>query len=698
MAIRSNVNAQLISIDSSKSKQLSEVIISGSSSKDAKILKNAIDEMDLPQSVSILNSKTLNQQQVANLSDILKNANGIYIMGNTGGYQEEIASRGYNISSTNTFKNGIRFFNGMKIETSGIDKIELLKGNSAIEYGNVAPGGVMNIVTKKPKFDFGGEVSMTFGSFQNFKPQFDIYGSLNKKQSIAFRLNASTQKTNSFRKYLHSESFYINPSLIFKISKKSTILLEGDFSKNTSVPDFGAGIINYQIQNIPRNRFTGVSWGTYKAQQGFGKINYHTILNQKWQMNGFVGFRSYSTTLTSNTRPSSTDVSIDGSWIRNIQKSDIKDNYLIQQLDLNSEFKTGKIRHQLLLGADAEQFETITTKYNNFNNYDTINIFEEYSNKNEREIPSLSKNTLTKNPVQRFGIYVQDLISISQKLKFFLGMRYNQIYSKTSTLTYSKLTLDKNTSTNKPFSPKIALIIQPNKNQTIFSSYSNSFILNSGIDINGKSIKPSNINQIEVGLKNLFLKNRIKLNLTLYQIVNSNLAQTSLLNGNTNQNIKELAGEVKGRGIEIDGETKLNNYFSILFGYSYNKTWYTKSNIYTIGSELRYNPKHTANASLNYTFQQGKLKKLNLGTICQYFGKRYAGRSTRSTIKDDKYKLIPLNSYCIIDITASYPFKKFTFCGKLSNILNEVNYNVHDDNSLNPITPINFVLQLKYNF
>jgi len=95
----------------------------------------------------------LQQQQISNLTDVLKNVNGVYIMGNTGGYQEEIASRGSNISSTNTFKNGIRFFNGMKIEMSGIDKIEVLKGNTAIEYGNVAPGGVLNIITKNPNLN-----------------------------------------------------------------------------------------------------------------------------------------------------------------------------------------------------------------------------------------------------------------------------------------------------------------------------------------------------------------------------------------------------------------------------------------------------------------------------------------------------------------------------------------------------------------
>ena len=89
--------------DTAQNNVLHEVTIEGSILKTPKISKNGITEMDLPQAITILDGKTLQQQQISNLTDVLKNVNGVYIMGNTGGYQEEIASRGSNISSTNTF-------------------------------------------------------------------------------------------------------------------------------------------------------------------------------------------------------------------------------------------------------------------------------------------------------------------------------------------------------------------------------------------------------------------------------------------------------------------------------------------------------------------------------------------------------------------------------------------------------------------
>ena len=130
----------------------------------------------------------------------------------------------------------------------------------------------------------------------------------------------------------------------------------------------------------------------------------------------------------SNTRPNSGTngtVQANGNWNRSIQRTQAKDNYFIQQLDLTGEFKTGKFDHKVLVGADVENFKTQTTVYNSFANYDTINIFEDYNAAAEPVIPTLSKNTLTTAPISRFGLYAQDLISFSEKWKALAGIRYS---------------------------------------------------------------------------------------------------------------------------------------------------------------------------------------------------------------------------------------------------------------------------------
>jgi len=686
--------------DSLSSYALNEVAVVARNKKNLAVGKMNISEMDLPQAMIVIDENALKAQQISNITDLLKNVNGMYIMSTTGGYQEEIASRGTNLTSTNTFKNGIRYYGGMKTEISGIEKAEILKGNAALLFGNVAAGGVMNLVTKKPKFDFGGNVAFTYGSFDRYKPQFDFYGPLNKQKTIAFRLNGSYEQANSFRNYVDSKTYYINPSLIFEVTPKTTILLEGDYTNTNTTPDFGTGIVNYQLVNIPRDRFMGVSWGEYKAKQSFmsGKIT-HTF-NDKLSISSLTGLRYYNTDLFSNARPNTSGsvIAQNGDWKRNIQRSAVDDSYFIEQLDLNANFKTGALKHQALVGFDIESSETQTTAYNQFANYDLINIYNDYNPAIEPAIPVMTQNTLTKNPLNRYGIYAQDLISLQKYIKLLVGARYSNIESTSNVFTYATQTTVETKATDKAFSPKIGLTVQPTKQQSLFASYSNSFALNTGVDINGNALDPSIIDQYEIGIKNKLLHNKLSINATVYQINNSNLAQTSLENGNTNSNVKELAGATKTQGAELDMEYLPFRNLRILGGYSYTKTTYTQSNTYIVGSELKYNPKNTANLSAAYTFTKGALKNVQLGFISSYIGERFAGRSTRLTVQNDAYKLIPLAAYFTHDITLGYDLKKWNFKAKLSNITNTLSYNVHDDNSLNPIAPFNFSINAQYNF
>lgn len=672
---------------------LIEVVVNGSS-HNTKISKSEIKQMDLPQASAIITTETLKQQQVNSISDVLKNANGVYIMGTSGGYQEEIASRGFALRSDNTFKNGMRYFNGMMIETSGLEKVEFLKGSAAMLYGNVAPGGILNLVTKKPKFEFGSEVGLTYGSFNTFKPTIDIYNQIGKNKKVAFRINGSYEKANSFRKYVESEKYYINPSLLINLSDKTELLIEADYINDSRTPDFGAGVINYQLINIPRNRFLGVTWGKYNAEQLSNTITFKHEINNNWNINFINGIRYYKTELFSNTRPNTGGlISDNGDWKRSIQKADTKDNYFTQQINLNGQFSIGKTKHNFLFGADVENYKTYSTRYNN-SNYDVINVFEDYDASLETTIPTITKNRLISTPISRFGIYLQDLVSLTEKWKVLAGIRYSYQDTENNTLTYSNNTTTITNNYDGAYSPKIGLIYQPTKNHTIYATYSNSFDVNTGANINNEPLKPSIIDQYEIGFKNILFNDKIQANITLYQINNNNLAQTSLVD----PNFKELAGSIRSEGIEIDITAKLFKGFQVITGYSFNETKYVKSNTYIEGSLLRYNPKNTANLSFNYELLDGKFKGLNLGIINTYFGDRYAGRSTQVTVANDIRKLILLEEYFQMDAVLGYNFKKFSLKTKLSNVLNELNYNAHDDNSLNPIAPRNFSISLNYTF
>jgi len=251
-------------------KELNEVMVQDTrtlNEKTVDIGKAGIKAMDLPQSVIVIDATTLRNQQVGRLSDVLNNTSGVYVMGTTGGVQEEIAGRGFAYGSSNTFKNGVRYNNGAMPETTSLERIEILKGSSAILFGNVAAGGVLNLVTKKPQFQQGGEISFRAGSYAFYKPAIDIYGPINNSQTVAFRLNTTYENALSYRDQVKADRIFFNPSFLIKASKKTEIIIEGDYLRDNRTLDYGTGSVNYAIADIPRNTFLGAKWSYNQVYQ-----------------------------------------------------------------------------------------------------------------------------------------------------------------------------------------------------------------------------------------------------------------------------------------------------------------------------------------------------------------------------------------------------------------------------------------------
>ncbi len=681
--------------------ELEEVTILNSRSlneQTSTISKSNIKAFDLPQSVMTISKEVLVQQQTLRLSDALRNVNGLYVMGATGGTQEELAGRGFAYNSNNTFKNGARFNNGVLPEMSSLERVEVMKGSNAILFGNVAAGGVINLVTKKPIFEKGGEVSLRMGSYGFYKPSIDLYGPLDTKNKFAYRVNTTYESANSFRDEVHSKRFYINPSFLMKLSPKTDVLLEADYLEDNRTLDYGTGAINYSIANIPRSRFLGAKWSYFAATQKSLTATVNHQINKDWKLRVMLAGQDYGTDLFGTTRPNANNqfVKPDGKWIRGLQRSEVTENYFVAQADLTGQFKTGKIQHAFLFGADADGYNTETTAYNNLAKYDSINVFNLETFKQRNDIPELSKRTLTRNPTQRVGVYVQDLISFSSQLKLLVGARYsyldrqNEVYTHPTASTAAKTTITNNY--DGAITPRFGLIYQPISSTSLFASYANSFTLNSGIDINSNPLPPSFIDQYEIGVKNELLKGLLSANVTAYQIVNSNFTQAVIIPvGNPNNipaNAQELAGEVTSKGIEIDVMTKAYRGFSVIAGYSYNETRYTRSNIFVEGSLLRYNPQHTANMSIFYQLPaQSRWRNFNAGVTLFYTGDRVAGRSTRLTIPNDAFRLMPIPNFMQVDATVGYVHQKVSVRMRISNLFDTLSYYVHDDNSVNPIAP-----------
>ncbi len=119
--------------------------------------KSNLTVMENPQAVSIVTHEIIEQQQAKQLSEVLQNVNGVYLTSARGGSQDSFGGRGFIFGNDNIYKNGARVNSGVFPEVTGLERVEVLKGATAMLYGNAAAGGIINLVTKKPKFNFGGK-------------------------------------------------------------------------------------------------------------------------------------------------------------------------------------------------------------------------------------------------------------------------------------------------------------------------------------------------------------------------------------------------------------------------------------------------------------------------------------------------------------------------------------------------------------
>ncbi len=708
VVVKESQTTQLSLSLSEDARQLQAVIIQAHKSlneKPVSIGKIAINPLDLPQSIAVIGSEVMRDQQVQRLSDVIKNVNGIYLSTTRASTQENFSARGYAFSSTNLFKNGARINSGAMPEMSSLEKVEVLKGSAAILYGQVAPGGVVNMVTKQPKFRTGGEVSMRIGSYDLYKPAFDIYGPLSGK--VAYRINGTYESAGSYRDKVSSERFYVNPSLLFKLGSRTELVLEGDYLKHRFTPDFGIGSLNNtKIPDVPRSRFMGAAWQYATTKQATATATVKHQLTETWTLNGSLSYQNYNRDYYSTER---IQAAANGDWKRPLGRTYTEEDYYTGQLNLNGKVKTGRLQHTILAGLDADRYLTNNIAFNQPAIYDSINILDLNKYAQRTDIPAAARIRSIDIPLNRYGVYVQDLIQISSKFNVLAGLRYTYVQAKgadsTNLLTGKQSKgVDK---TDKAFSPRLGLVYKPTGTTSIFASYANSFNTNSGVDVDGNTLKPSIIDQYEVGVKNDFFGGLLSANITAYRIVNNNLAQTApfLKDGvtpNNNTAIKALTGQTTSDGVELDVTGQPMVGLSLMAGYSYNYMRYTKTpeakGNFITGERLVNSPAHTANASAFYTFHSTGLKGLKLGATANYIGDRFGGWNNTKGQTQAYSRLMEVAGFTTLDLSAGYTYNKFSVLAKVSNLTNTYSYYVHENYSINPIPPRQFVATVGYRF
>src|SRR5690554_4574595 len=340
------------------------------------------------QSISVLSGKLIEDQGVLTIAEATKNVPGVYSFATYGNKRESMSSRGFR--GIPILKNGVRVhsdFRGVGVLTDmqGVDNIQVLKGAASITQGVAtdlgSPGGVVNLVTKTPKYVFGGNADLRIGSYGQARTTFDVYGPLVESGNVAFRVNTALERADSYRSMLSSDRFYINPSLEWKPDDKTTFTVEMDYFEDSRTPDLGTVNLGENDENhiydLPHDVFLGFENDKSLTTNATFSIRFSRELSDKLSLKAAY----YKSNLDLDDKGASlgnvikdtSGTPIYNQRNRGYSASTRKDNNGVMQFDLIGDaIKTGSMSHTFQVGFDYR-----TTKYNtssmSVSNIDTIN-------------------------------------------------------------------------------------------------------------------------------------------------------------------------------------------------------------------------------------------------------------------------------------------------------------------------------------
>lgn len=701
------------------SRDLQEVIISGDINKFSKkesdyVAKLPISSLENPQVYSALSKTLFTEQLITDFGNIVKNAPGVYkIQANRG-----INSDGATFYALRGFRTEVSLVDGVPVQTNGefdpvnVEKVEVIKGPSATMFGSSVTsfGGLMNIVTKKPVEIAGGEVGYTTGSYGLNRLTADLYSPINKEKNLLLRVNTAYQNQNSFQDAGFRKSFFLAPSIEYRVSSKLTLNLNaGIYSSEMTSPS--AIFLNRTRQfvaHVPDE--LGFNWNrSYTSNDLTMKTPTINVYGQiKYRLSG--GWIS-QTNFSSNTRKSDgfyqyqfiRGAVADTLLERNISLQNTTNNAIDIQQNFIGDFKIGSMRNRLVAGLDFlnRTINNSNSPYIVFDNVSGIRSDANYT-KISRSAVEAKLAASTDAPVKNYNsgnvysAYASNVLNVTDRLLAMISLRIDHFENR-GTLNQATSTYVANTKYKQTaVSPKLGLVYQIVKDQlSIFGNYMNGFFNVAPVtqplpDISGV-FKAQQANQLEGGVKMEIYQNKLNLTISYYDIRVDNLTRTDVLvRDGKNYNVTVQDGTQYSRGAELELIANPVTGLNMVAGYSHNDSKFTKSAAALEGRRPgAAGPADLANVWVSYSLQRGKMKGIGLGIGGNYVSEHLTSNSAITGV-------FTVPSYTVLNGTAFYNTKAWRLGIKFDNLTNE-RYFV-GQGVLSPQLPRNFSANIAVKF
>ncbi|MBC5772823.1 TonB-dependent receptor [Pontibacter sp. KCTC 32443] len=637
----------------------------------------------VPQSVQIISRRAMDQMQVIRLDDAMRNVSGVTMETGFGGRTDIFQIRGFRTSTESIFKNGFRNSVRTFRETANIQQLEVMKGPASVLYGVSDPGGMVNITTKKPTAFTFQDIQLTANSFGQYRPAIDFGGALNEEKTLKYRMNAVFEKSDTYRDFVSTKRFFVAPALTYDFSDRTSLTVEAEYLDHDQASDRGIVAFNKVIADVPTNRSIGEPDNVGRHQNRLVQYNLQHRFNDIFSLRHASNF-TYSSEerkiiesqgVLQKEIEKDVFVDVDGKVIRRLQDQyNFERNYATQN-ELYATFKTGAaFEHKTVVGVELAH-STFDIWYNR-GAYDTLDIYKpQYS-----RLPKPTKLKFGddyRDITKLYGVYVQDFLSVSQKLKVLLGARYdiwdlekvNQKLDK-KTNTFSGVTTAQR---NTAFNPRVGVLYELVGPLSVYGNWSRGFQPEVGrvadrfnadsTAVISESLKPVTSELMEAGFKAGLLNDKVNIKAAYFNIVRQNVPLEDLRAKSDPRyaGLVMQVGEVRSEGFEADVTGEVVTGLNVIATYSYTDAIITKDvKEGLVGTQFRGVSKHSGSLWTTYELQDGALKGLGIGGGFTSFGDRPVDAT-------DSFRLPGYTRY---DATVYYDNQKYHAAINVKNLTN----------------------------
>lgn len=595
----------------------------------AQALKVETPAKETPRSVSIISEDELRVRAPQKLDEALRYTSGVtsqpYGADND---TDWFKVRGFDAA---TYLNGNRLFRDgyytWLVEPYGLESVEVVKGPSAILFGESASGGVVNAVQKKPTFTPQGEVKVEVGNNNHQSIGFDIADEANDSGTMRYRLVGLMTSQDGELDDTENERFYIAPSLEIDVSDRTMLTLMATYLKDDGVPTnpfFPAAgtLVDSEYGKIdPSTNLGEPDYDKYERTQiSLGYLLEHDI-NDTWTFSQNANYGSNELFLRSvYSMPSpGWDLNDDSLYYRGIVFRDGKNQSFTFDNNAVGNWMTDNAEHTVLVGVDLQYHNTKGDEQDTYS-FGTVNPFNpSYGNYTPLDSADNIKREIDK---YQASVYSQYQLKFHEQWIGNVGARYDWVKTENSGKGAS---VDQNESRDDgELSLSAGLMYLADNGLSPYANYSQSFEVISTIDTaTGKLYKPLEGEQVEVGVKYepSFMDGFV--NIAWFDITQKNALVT-----NPSTWVATQTGEVTSTGVEVEGTTQLTDDVKLLASYTYTKA--ETDETYGKGTQQAgLIPKHQASAWVDYSAYR-LIPGLNVGT-----GVRYVGESKDNPASSD---------------------------------------------------------------